>query len=123
MTIIEAITKVDSLKHNTFEQSDKIAWLSNLDTKVKKLIIDRHEGSESVVFEGYDANTDLNTELLAPAPFDEMYLWWLEAQINYHNDEIERYNASITLFNTVYEAFSNHYNRTHMPRGGKITYF
>lgn len=123
MTIIEAITKVDTLKHNTFEQSDKIAWLSNLDTKVKKLIIDRHEGSESVVFEGYDVNTDLNTKLLAPAPFDEMYLRWLEAQINYHNDEIERYNASITLFNTAYEAFYNHYNRTHMPRGRKITYF
>ena len=123
MTIIEAITKVDTLKHNTFEQSEKIDWLSNLDAKVKKLIVDQHEGGEQVVFEGYDENTDLNTNLLVPAPFDEMYLRWLEAQIDYYNDEIERYNASITLFNTAYEAFCKYYTRTHMPKGHKITFF
>ena len=38
MKIIEAINRVDSLKHNTYTQSDKVAWLSQLSTPVIFLV-------------------------------------------------------------------------------------
>lgn len=123
MTIIEAISKVDVLKHNTYTQSDKVAWLSRLDSMVKRLIIDTHEGAEKVTFSGYDDNTDTNTELLIPAPFDEAYLRWMEAQIDYHNGEYEKYNNSIDMFNTAYQGYQNWYNRTNMPKGTKFKFF
>ena len=82
MKIREAVERIDSHKHNIYTQNDKIAWLSRLDSMVKTLIIDAHEGGEAVEFTGYDDSTDLNTEMLVPAPFDEMYLRWLEAQID-----------------------------------------
>lgn len=115
MTIIEAINKVDALKSNTYLQEDKIAWLDKLDRIIKNQIIDTHEGADGVAFTGYDGDTDLHTVLLVPAPYDEVYLHWLEAQIDYYNDEIERYNAAITMFKTDYETYEKYYNRTHMP--------
>ena len=116
MTIREAINRVDSLKFNTYSDNDKVTLLSRLDSSVKNLIIDTHEGGEDVVFIGYGDTTDMETELLIPAPFDEVYLRWLEAQIDYNNGEFDKFNASIIMYNTAYEAYANFYKRNHMPR-------
>ena len=122
MKISEAITQLDSLKHNTYEKKDKVEWLSRLDWMVKRLVLDTHEGEE-ITFTGYDDTTDLSTELLIPAPFDEVYLRWMEAQIDYHNGEYDKYNNGIDMFNTSFDAFKNYYNRTHMPKGRKFKFF
>lgn len=122
MTIIEAINRIDSLKQNTYSQTDKVAWLSTLDSMVKTHIIDTHEGGD-VTFTGYDENTDIETVLLIPAPYDEAYLRWMEAQIDYHNREYGSYNNAIEMFNTTYKGYQDYYNRTHMPKGRKFKYF
>lgn len=123
MTILEALTQFDSLKQNTYQQDDKVRWLSRLDTMVKVHLIDTHEGGEGITFTGYDENTDPETQLLVEEPFAEIYLRWLEAQVDYANAEYNRYNNSIDMFNTVWQAYQNHYNRTHMPKGASIKYF
>lgn len=115
MKIIEAINRLDALKFNTYTQSDKVEWLSRLDNMVKKHIIDTHEGADDIIFSGYDDSTDLNTELLVPVPHDEMYLRWMEAQIDYHNGEYDKYNNAIIMFNTAYEAYQAFYSREHLP--------
>ena len=115
MTIAEVISKVDALKPNTYTPEDKVDWLSNLDARVKSKIIDAHESNEPVEFHGYDSLLDQETVLLAPAPYDEMYLRWLEAMIDYYNSDDDRYNNAIILFNNSYEDYKKHYTRTHMP--------
>jgi hypothetical protein len=115
MKIVEAITQVDALKPNTYTKEDMIGWLSTLDTKIKTQIIDAHEGGENIAFSGYDSSTDLETQMLVSAPFDGMYLRWLEAMIDYHNSDDSRYNNAIILFNNDYESFKRFYTRTHMP--------
>ena len=123
MTIIQAITQLDSLKHNTYSQNDKVRWLSKLDGMVKKQIIDTHKCGHKVIFTSYDENTDINTELLIPAPYDDVYLRWLEAQIDYHNGEYDKYNNAILVYQAAYDAFANYYNRNHMPKGTKMKFF
>lgn len=115
MKIREAIERIDTLLHNTYSTEQKIAMLSKADGMVKCHIIDTHVGGEKVDFTGYDDTTDPETELLAPAPFDEMYLRWLEAQIHYHNGEYKKYNNAIILFNTEFESYGDYYNRNNMP--------
>ena len=115
MTIAEAISKVDALKPNTYTPEDKVDWLSALDSRVKSQIMDAHISHCHIHFYGYDSVLDQETELLVPAPYDEMYLRWLEAMIDYHNSEDDRYNNAITLFNNAYEGYKKHYTRTHMP--------
>lgn len=123
MTIIEAINRIDSLKPNNYTPEDKIAWLSSLEGIIKKEIIDTHKGSENVTFEGYNENTALDTVMLVPKPYDDVYVKWLEAQIDYTNGEINRYENSMIAYNTLYSTFARYYNRTHLPLGKSIKFF
>ncbi len=122
MTILEAINRVDSTKQNSYTQIEKVDWLSTLDGVIKRDIIDTHEDGEDVVFEGYNTETSLDTELLVPAPYDDIYIRWLEARIDYANGEYGKYNNSSTAYNDAYSLFSNYYNRNHMPLGSKFKY-
>ena len=110
---------MDRLLHNTYTAAEKTAWLSKLDAMVVEQILNPHGGGEDIVFSGYTGDTDGETCLLIPAPYDEMYLRWLEAQIHYCNGEFTRYNNAITLFNTEYLAYAAAYNREHPPRSGQ----
>lgn len=151
MTIQEAIQKVDALKPNTYSLSEKVAWLSTLDLMIKKFVLDTHdemtieereaeklkayipqrmeviteedETEEKAEFTGYTDETPLSTKLLVDAPFDDIYLSWLEAKIDFYNGEYTKYNNSIMRHNEVYRMFSNHYNSTHMAKGKKIRFF
>ena len=119
MKIIEAITMIDSVKPNTYTQAEKIAWLSTLDEMIKKEIIDTHEGGEAVDFSGYGEDTDINTPLLVPTPYDELYIFWMESKIDYWNGESAKYNNSITMFNNAYSTYQEYYNRLHRPLGAR----
>lgn len=115
LTIIEAISRLDNLKFNTYTQEDKIEWLSRLDSAIKTQILDKHEGNLHAAFSGYDKNTPLNTELIVPAPYDDLYLHWMESQVDYYNGEYDKFNNAILLYNTSYDAFAKHYKGLHMP--------
>jgi hypothetical protein len=115
---MDAIFRIGELKPNSYSQSEKIKWLSTLDGIIKAEIIDTHEGGEKIEFNGYDDNSgnfNIATKLLVPAPYDDIYLRWLEAQIDYANGEYAKYNNSLTAYNDVYTSFKAYYNRTHMP--------
>ncbi len=123
MTIMEALHRADALKPNMYTTAEKIKWLSILDGIIKKEIIDTHEDGESVVFEGYEEDVELTKELLVIAPYDDIYIHWLEAQIDYTNGEYGKYQNSKAMYNASYDAYKNHYNRTHMPKGKKFKFF
>lgn len=123
MTILEAINRVDTTKPNSYTQVEKVDWLSTLDGIIKHKIIDTHEGGEDKAFEGYNADTSVDTVLLVPAPYDDIYIRWLEARIDYANGENDKYNNSLVAYNDAYGEYANYYNRTHMPKGKKFKFF
>lgn len=125
MTIHDAIAEVDILKPNMFCERDKIRWLSRLDTRIYEQIILTHEyndGEEEVVFNGY-REEDGEKELLVGQPYDEIYLHWLEAQIDYHNREYDSFNNSNSVFESLYSSFRNTYNNSHMPKGTRKIFY
>lgn len=123
MTIMEALYRIDEVKPNSYSQAEKIKWLSSLDGMIKSEIIDTHEGGEGVVFNGYGEDEDLTKKLLVDAPYDDIYLRWLETQIDYANGEYGKYNNSIAMYNATFSAYEKFYNRTHMPKGTKFKFF
>jgi hypothetical protein len=123
MTIMGAINHLDAVKPNGYSQVEKIRWLSQLDGVVKTEIIDTHVGGENITFKGYDELTPLTEELLVPHPYDEVYIRWLEAQIDYANGEFGKYRNSMTMYNTALEAYEKYYNRTHKPISKDFTHF
>lgn len=113
MTIAEAIERVDALLCNDYSRSDKIQWLSMLDWKIKTTIIDGHE---TISFFGYNNDTPLDTDLLAPPAYDDLYLYWLETKIHYYNGDNDQFNAAMILFNSMLDDLGSYYNRTYRPR-------
>ena len=121
MRIMDAIGRINRLKPNAYAIQDKVGWLSTLDGRIKTDIIDTHEGGEDITFEPYTISTASNN-LLISAPYDEVYIRWLEAQIDYANGEYNKYQNSMTMYNAAYSSFERYYNRTHMPKGNKFKF-
>lgn len=112
MKLAEAIAIIDTLKANPYDRSEKRMWLSTLDGMVKTRILDTHCGRQETCLP-YTEDTPEDTQLLVPAPFDRIYLWYLSAQMDYYNGEITRYNNAISLFESAFEDYANYYHRTH----------
>ena len=123
MKVSQAIDRTDRLKPNSFAYADKLVWLSQLDGTIQRELIDRHEGGTAADFVPYTENTDPDRVLLAEAPYDEMYIHYLSAQIDYANGEFERFNNANRLFEAAYSAFRNAYNCAHPAKGSRKNYW
>lgn len=76
-----------------------------------------------ILFSGYTEETDPDTVLIVPAPWDALYLYWLEAQIDYYNGEMDRYNNAAGRFTLAQQEFIDHYHRTHRPISANKCFF
>lgn len=117
MTAAEAVARTDRLKPNRFTDADKVGWLSRLDGLLYKAVVLTHiQRTETADPTPYDAGDAEDTELLVPDPWAaDIYHYWLSAQIDKENGEIERFNQNITMFNSVCEMYTDWYHRTHAP--------
>lgn len=122
MTILEAINKIDSLKPNSYSQPEKLGWLSNIENRIHTEILKTHEPVPEEAFVPFDESTPLDTVLTAPSPYDELYIYWLAAQIDMWNRETASYNNSIIMFSNAYTDYANYYNREHRPVVKHIRY-
>ncbi len=122
MTILEAIHRTDDLKPNIYDQATKIFWLSRLDAAITEQIHNRYQQPRA--FPGYGPDTPGDTPLLVGAPYDEIYQRWLEAQMDLSNGEMDRYNGSVVLFNSLWDSYAAAYGRSHMPlsRGPRFVF-
>ena len=120
--ISECISLLDSLMHNTYTDHHKRRWLSNVDGQLQAQLISTHEGGAVTAGLPYGSGDDQKL-LLAPPPFDAMYLHYLQAQMHYLNGEIDRYNNAMAMFQAALDDYARHYNRTHLPLGARIRYF
>lgn len=117
MTINEIIAHVNMLTPNMIEDSTKVKWLGDLDLILYRDVFLSHHGTDEVAFSGYDANTDLDTELLIPAPYSDIYRWYIEMMICDINGEITKYNNAANKYNTALVAVMDYYNRSYKPKG------
>ena len=132
MTLIQAVNEADNLKPNMYELPEMIKWLSRLDKRIFDQILMTHVLSEEekepflqdgkLQFDGYTED-DTETELIVKEPYDEIYVHWLEAQIDWNNMEYAGFNNTNAMFESVYGAFRNAFNQTPRPKGRIKTFF
>lgn len=125
MKICEAVSRIDELKPNSYSEGEKIEWLSRLDARIHGEVVmtHQHEPTEES-FTAYSGETDRETDLLAKAPYDSLYIYYLESQIDYHDGEMAKFNNSAAMFNSAYAEYANHINRIKMPLGkAEMRYF
>ena len=116
MTMQQALDQIDLLKPNMFPAAQKVQWLSDVDKMVWHEIYLTHEGMPpSASFDGYDQDTDPDTELLIPEPYTDVYRHYMATMMDLANAEQDKYMQDKSLFNAAYQTFGDFWRRTHMP--------
>ena len=72
------------------------------------------------IYNYYVKNTSFSleeTELTAETPYDEMYRYYVEAQVHYANGETARYNNAVSLWNNGFLTYRDYCCRRETPEG------
>ena len=122
MTIMGVITLLQSVKPHQYSEDTVIHWISDLEGLLYREIVCGHEmpvdevGYAVEIPHGpYDPEQDMDTVLMVPEPYSDVYVKYLAAQIDYHNAEFARYNNSMVMYNMALSALADWHNRNHMP--------
>jgi len=120
MTVKEVLKIIDEVQPTSISEDILLGWLYRLDTELYQTVAATHEGADGV---DPPAQMEDNTQLLVGAPYDAIYVHWLQSRIDYTLGEYGRYNNSNAVFEADRAAFTNWYNRTHIPLQVKSRYF
>jgi hypothetical protein len=93
MKLKSLISTVDSLKKNTFSDEVKVSWINEVEGMIQTDVL-RISIDDVVQYTTQDDPT-----LLVKPPHDRLYRYYLEAMICYEQEEYDRYNNCIDLFN------------------------
>ena len=105
----KVIETVARLKPDVYGEEEKFRWLCDLDGKVKRIVMQDTDGVD------YEYPRDMDKELLIPAPFDDAYVLYLQAMIDYYNKEYISYNNAMLMFNSKFDEYKKAYIREHRP--------
>ena len=117
MTINEVLDEVDRIaKNNSIDRNQKIKWLDRLDRSIFNDLLQYKEDNIEE-FDGYTDKIDEDTELLVCKPYDELYVYYVLAQINLIQQEIDFYNNNYAMYEDKYRNYRNFINRTYRSKG------
>lgn len=111
MTVNEAILRADELRPNPFDEKQKARWLSEVDGKIAREILNKKD------FAPYDLSEGGERELLAEEAYCDLYLFYLCAMIDFFGRDYGEYNNSILMFSNAYSAFA----KTKMQNGETLS--
>lgn len=107
----DLIAEVDHSKNNDYDSEDKLRWIQDVEDRIIQEIINTHDNPDNLeaqkVTEEYF--------LIASGAYADVYRYYLKAQIDKDNEEYDRYNNNMTLYNGAYEMFKLMWHNTHIP--------
>lgn len=138
MTAQQAIERANEMKQgNVAPDNVKLSWLTELDQIIYDEVIKRHVqeppkdlfGYSEYLFYDEDGKlkwkpapeyTEDNSgdDLIAEAPDDMIYVYWLMAKIDLYSQELNKYNNDMAIFDNAYQRYKNRYHRDHKPMKG-----
>ncbi len=109
LTVGQVLEQVDSLLPNQYTDEQKKHWLHQAEGFVIAEITGGALPEEPMADD---------TVLTVPAPYNELYRHYVEAQIHYANAETDRCNNAMALWNSLFLAYRNFYGRTNAVECG-----
>ncbi len=103
MTIQKLIDKVQEEKPNTFQTDKLIEFINEIEADVAEQI--------NLDIPSYTGE-DMNEDLMAPSPYDRLYVSYLKAMIDYANEEYASYQLNQEQHNQDFTDFVNWIVRT-----------
>ena len=113
MTIQQALDKADEMRANTMSRKLKLSFLNKCEQMVWIEIIMKHFHTEAEAQKPeIDETTDPDTALLIPAPYDDLYWLYLCSEIDYQNQEMDKYNNDRARYEHARQEAGDWINRT-----------
>lgn len=114
MKLKDAIERVSGVKPHAFPEEALTEYINEVEgmVQLEVLLLD----PRSLI--RYDWEKDQETELLVNPPFDELYISYLEAKIDYKNGEYDKYQASQAMFEDQYLDFTIWFIENYHPADG-----
>lgn len=113
MTVSDVVLEIGRIKPHQYTQDTILRWLSEFDGRVwDDLLCNYEEEKPELPYKP----SDTVATLLIPFPYEDVYIKWLTAQIDFHNGDIERYNNSMAMFTEQYQAYLDSYTRSHLAK-------
>lgn len=88
MTIRELLNKISKEKPNSFSEAELISFVNEVEAEVAEEL--RMDAVDVPVYI-YEHDEDLDKVLIAPAPYDRLYISYVKAMIDYTNEEYDSY--------------------------------
>jgi hypothetical protein len=105
---------VDELQENVFSPKVKIRWINQLEAEVQtEALLLASDGVVQYTVE------DMDAELIAPPPHDQIYQQYLFWQIALAQEEAERANNAAAMFDRVWVAYMRFVAMTANPGTGE----
>ncbi len=118
MTIGQVCASVERSRPGVMPLAEKIRHIAALECLIHSEIISRHEGRD-IPFIPYDERVSQDRVLTCPDGYADIYIRYLEGQCDLLCGEIERYEGSAALFNSLWQAFLAFWRDSHRPKGAK----
>ncbi len=108
MTVEQMIRQVDEIKPNAFTLGQKARWLGDMEGQVWTELL-RQSGGD------WDGGMHGGRRLLLPESERRLYEAWLGAMIDLANGEYTKYAASMSLYNSHWQALAAAYAQRIRP--------
>lgn len=119
MTVGELIERMITLRGGQYDEGTMTGWLNEIEGQIVDDVVNRAEGYD-ITFTQLDYKLNAETELTVPDRFQDVYINYLLSKLDFHNQETERYNNDVVMFNSSLESYSAWFRRNHMPKQGAI---
>ena len=114
MKVREILTEIDQTRPNAYTDGEKIQWLNTIEGRVFAEIMSKADDELYWVFIPFEEGQE-ERELVVPAPFTELYIFFLMSRIDFFNGDSGRYNDTMVLFNNAWDEFAAWYRETNKP--------
>ncbi len=115
MTLGKLIETIIALRGQQYDTDIMVGWVNEIESQAVEQVINRSEGVQ-VDFTPYEWEIDMEKELLIPDRFQDVYMSYMFAKIDFMNQEIERYNNDVAMQDAAWKAYASWHIRTHMPK-------
>lgn len=120
MTVAGMLEQYNMERPNSIEDSVKKEFLRKCEANIIDNVILLYEPAvgerTQEEWQEHLDTFDYDTELLLGEPYDDIYIYFIDQRICLNNNDKARYNVATRLFDNMFLAYKQKYNREHYPR-------
>lgn len=117
MKLKDMINQVIRLRGQQYDEDIMTGWINEIEAQAVEQVLNRAVGGVTE-FEPYEWKKDQEKELLIPQRFQDVYLNYVFSKIDFMNQETERYNNDISMFEASWQEFMAWHIRNYQRQPG-----